>query len=64
MDIIDGVLENAKDDDLEDAIKLVKKYKEKYFCRFSEQKQASYNYMPYYKRQRCPFNGKQNFMAL
>ena len=29
MDIIDGVLENAKDDDLEDAIKLVKKYKEK-----------------------------------
>jgi hypothetical protein len=29
MDIIDGVLENAKDDDLGDAIKLVKKYKEK-----------------------------------
>jgi hypothetical protein len=29
MDIIDGVLENAEDEDLEDAIKLVKKYKEK-----------------------------------
>ena len=29
MDIIDGVLENAKDEDLGDAIKLVKKYKEK-----------------------------------
>jgi len=29
MDIIDGVLENAEDEDLEDAIKLVKKYREK-----------------------------------
>ena len=29
MDIIDGVLENAEDEDLEDAISLVKKYKEK-----------------------------------
>lgn len=29
MDIIDGVLENAEDEDLEDAIKLVKKYKDK-----------------------------------
>ena len=29
MDIIDGVLENAKDEDLEDAIELVKKYKDK-----------------------------------
>ncbi len=29
MDIIDGVLENAKDEDLGEAIKLVKKYKEK-----------------------------------
>jgi len=29
MDIIDGVLENAEDEDLEDAIELVKKYKDK-----------------------------------
>jgi hypothetical protein len=29
MDIIDGVLENAEDEDLEDAISLVKKYREK-----------------------------------
>ena len=29
MDIIDGVLENAEDEDLNDAIKLVKKYKDK-----------------------------------
>lgn len=29
MDIIDGVLENAEDEDIEDAIKLVKKYREK-----------------------------------
>lgn len=29
MDIIDGVIENAEDEDLEDAIKLVKKYKDK-----------------------------------
>lgn len=29
MDIIDGVLENAEDEDLEDAISLVKKYKDK-----------------------------------
>jgi hypothetical protein len=29
MDIIDGVLENAEDEDLEEAISLVKKYKEK-----------------------------------
>ena len=29
MDIIDGVLENAEDEDLEDAVKLVKKYREK-----------------------------------
>jgi hypothetical protein len=29
MDIIDGVLENAEDEDLENAIKLVKKYREK-----------------------------------
>jgi hypothetical protein len=29
MDIIDGVLENAEDEDLKDAIDLVKKYKEK-----------------------------------
>ena len=30
MDIIDGVLENAEDEDLSEAIKLVKKYREKY----------------------------------
>lgn len=29
MDIIDGVLENAEDEDIEDAVKLVKKYREK-----------------------------------
>ena len=29
MDIIDGVLENAEDEDLSEAIKLVKKYREK-----------------------------------
>jgi len=29
MDIIDGVLENAEDEELEDAVKLVKKYREK-----------------------------------
>jgi len=29
MDIIDGVLENAEDEDLEDAIRLVKKYRDK-----------------------------------
>jgi hypothetical protein len=29
MEIIDGVLENAEDENLEDAIRLVKKYKEK-----------------------------------
>ena len=29
MDIIDGVLENAEDEDLEEAISLVKKYKDK-----------------------------------
>lgn len=29
MDIIDGVLENAEDEDLQDAVKLVKKYKDK-----------------------------------
>jgi hypothetical protein len=29
MDIIDGVLENAEDEDLEDAVELVKKYKDK-----------------------------------
>jgi hypothetical protein len=29
MDIIDGVLENAKDEDIDDAIKLVTKYKDK-----------------------------------
>jgi hypothetical protein len=29
MDIIDGVLENAEDEDLNDAIELVKKYREK-----------------------------------
>ena len=29
MDIIDGVLENAEDEDIDDAVKLVKKYREK-----------------------------------
>jgi hypothetical protein len=29
IDIIDGVLENAQDEDIEDAVKLVKKYREK-----------------------------------
>ena len=29
MDIIDGVLENAEDEDLNDAIQLVKKYRDK-----------------------------------
>jgi hypothetical protein len=29
VDIIDGVLENAKDEDLEDAVRLVKKYRDK-----------------------------------
>jgi hypothetical protein len=29
IDIIDGVLENAEDEDIEDAVKLVKKYREK-----------------------------------
>ena len=29
MDVIDGVIENAEDEDLEDAIELVKKYRDK-----------------------------------
>jgi hypothetical protein len=46
MDIIDGVLENAKDEDLNDAIDLVKKYKEKLrkyrTCGLSKEGEYSY----------------------
>ena len=46
MDIIDGVLENAKDEDLDEAINLVKKYKEKLrkyrTCGLSKEGEFSY----------------------
>lgn len=46
MDIIDGVLENASDDDIEDAIKLVDKYKDKLrkyrTCGLSKEGEFSY----------------------
>lgn len=46
MDIIDGVLQNAQDEDLDDAISLVKKYKEKLrkyrTCGLSKEGEFSY----------------------
>jgi len=46
MDIIDGVLENAEDEDLEDAVKLVKKYREKLrkYRTCGLQKEGEYSY--------------------
>jgi hypothetical protein len=46
MDIIDGVIENAEDEDLNDAVKLVKKYKDKLrkyrTCGLSKEGEYSY----------------------
>jgi flagellar motor component MotA len=46
MDIIDGVLENAEDEDIEDAVKLVKKYREKLrkYRTCGLQKEGEYSY--------------------
>ena len=46
MDIIDGVLENAEDEDLEGAVKLVKKYREKLrkYRTCGLQKEGEYSY--------------------
>jgi hypothetical protein len=46
MDIIDGVLENAEDEDIEEAVKLVKKYREKLrkYRTCGLQKEGEYSY--------------------
>jgi hypothetical protein len=46
MDIIDGVLENAEDEDIDDAVKLVKKYREKLrkYRTCGLQKEGEYSY--------------------
>ena len=46
IDIIDGVLENAQDEDIEDAVKLVKKYREKLrkYRTCGLQKEGEYSY--------------------
>jgi hypothetical protein len=46
IDIIDGVLENAEDEDIEDAVKLVKKYREKLrkYRTCGLQKEGEYSY--------------------
>jgi len=66
MDIIDGVLENAEDEDIEDAVKLVKKYREKLrkyrTCGLKKEGEYSYENLVFKFLRRNGYIGKlENF---
>lgn len=66
MDIIDGVLENAEDEDLEDAILLVSKYKDKLrkyrICGLSKEGEYSYENLVFkYLRRNGYISKLENF---
>jgi len=66
MDIIDGVLENAEDEDLEDAIELVKKYKDKLrkyrTCGLKKEGEFSYENLVFkFLRRNCYISKLEDF---
>ena len=64
MDIIDGVIENAEDEDLEDALKLIDKYKEKIrkyrSCGLKKDGEFSYENLVFKFLRRNGYIGKLN----
>jgi hypothetical protein len=66
MDIIDGVLDNAEDEDIEEAVKLVKKYREKLrkyrTCGLKKEGEYSYENLVFKYLRRNGYIGKlENF---